>query len=349
MNTDRPGIEPTLFPRGVADPPGRVGYICNAAEGIDAIDLATGALLWSSAAGSRPLIVAGKRLAAMARVKAMPNVLQVVVLDVTQNGQLLQSAEPILLPPQIDLFAASAEEFKLHVQLADNDLLLSWEIRTSYRGGAPPSQETLQAETSDTAGSARVNLTSGKVTLQPFSPTAQTAAAQTFLPVTGEPYLRGGAQLSEPWSVDDHLAILILESAGKGSALQLQHWSVGENPALLQSFPLLEGAAFAAQVSLDGQHLLVHRDPLPKRDPNWHIFAAETGQLIAKTPSEPETQEVQLLGMRMFYTTATLQGKGRKAQSVQLALYARDLDTGEDLWQYPIEMRRTSPPAALRA
>lgn len=355
MSTNNPVIDPILFPRGIADPEGRAGYVWHLREGIDAIDLANGALLWRTSVASRPLLVVNNTLIAQARVKGMPNALQVVVLDRTQSGRLLLTSEPVVFPVRISIFSAAEEEFRLQPRVDGDDLLLIWEAHTRYRGGAPPSPRAVQQATTDTAGLVRVNMGTGAVAMLPLPPAMRSpdlTALSTALPIESAPYQLGATFHNEPWRVDERLAAVIIEpteqkltekkSTEKKPALVLQHWSVSENPTLLQSTKLLEGAAFIVALSLNRQYLFVHRDPLPKRDANWHVFSAQSGQAVAKTPHDAETQEIQVLNEQMFYTVATPQGRDRA--TLQIEVRARTLATGELLWRYVIDLQESAPP-----
>ena len=71
-----PITEPVYFPRGAADPAGRIGYLA-VESGVLAVDLSAGRELWRSDQAQRPLLVAGERLAA-ARLGDDP---RVVLLD----------------------------------------------------------------------------------------------------------------------------------------------------------------------------------------------------------------------------------------------------------------------------
>src|ERR1700736_6055757 len=84
------------LPCGVADPGGRTGFISNPGGGIDAVDLATGDLLWNVDEAKRPALADGGRLFAWAPVK--DNGLRVAVFDRTRNGRRILESEPATFP-----------------------------------------------------------------------------------------------------------------------------------------------------------------------------------------------------------------------------------------------------------
>src|SRR5689334_20206779 len=89
---DFPPIGPRELPGGgVASPDGKVGYFPSAAGGIDALDLAKGAVLWSSKDASQPLLATESRLFA----RSSAGGLRVVALDVGNNGKRVFETQPV--------------------------------------------------------------------------------------------------------------------------------------------------------------------------------------------------------------------------------------------------------------
>src|SRR5207244_1307009 len=96
------GTTPLLFPGGVVDEAGARAYIIDAQHDLDALDLATGRVLWTAPA-MRPLAVVDGRLVAWSRVK--PNAVRVVVLD-ERTGKPLVESEPIVFPEWVVIIPA---------------------------------------------------------------------------------------------------------------------------------------------------------------------------------------------------------------------------------------------------
>jgi hypothetical protein len=154
---------PKLLPgKGVAGPDGKVGYVPNPAGGIDALDLATGKVLWQSTDANRPLAATATRLYAQAPVKDRANLVRVIGIDAA-NGKRLLESEPVGFPDWVSVAAAYGRSFTSSARLEGNNLLYSWEARAFYAGGARPSPEKERRERRDAAGTARVDLDSGKV------------------------------------------------------------------------------------------------------------------------------------------------------------------------------------------
>src|SRR5262245_30992392 len=85
------------MPGGGADAEGKVGFVTGVAGGIDALELATGKVLWSSKLAQRAVAVDGKCLLTLATVSDKKNALQVVTLDAT-DGTKLAVSEPVKFP-----------------------------------------------------------------------------------------------------------------------------------------------------------------------------------------------------------------------------------------------------------
>ena len=155
---------PIAFPGGVADPAGRVAYVAHATGGIDALNLETGEVRWSTDAASRPLLGLDDRLVCQAFVKGRKNALQIVVLDAARGGVLLRS-EAATLPDWVDV-TTRGEAFACSVRAEGDTLLYRWEGHARYRGGAPPPPEVLARATKDAAGAARISLSTGRVEVE---------------------------------------------------------------------------------------------------------------------------------------------------------------------------------------
>ena len=149
------------FPRGVADPQGRAGYIANAAGGIDAFDLQAGTLLWSSDAGARPLLTFDDRLAALAAVEGRRNAFRIVILD-THSGRVSLTADPFELPEWVTV-GADGESFRIRAELHGEALRVAWSAQARYRGGANPPPQVLRQANKDAAGAIRIDLRTGRV------------------------------------------------------------------------------------------------------------------------------------------------------------------------------------------
>lgn len=220
------------FPRGVAEPAGTSGYMTNASDGISAVDLVTGKVLWSTSEAARPLLVVGNRLAALRLLKA--NALQVVILDVTRNGTAAVVSEPIVFPDWVRVGVQNNEDFAVHARSHTDALLLDWEAHAFYRGGAAPSPKVLQQSTKHAAGTAQINLDTGRVTMLPLHGNRQplSTAPQFSVRPTPEPGAR------EVCAVGPRVYYLVDELVGKRERRTVLKAREAESGELLWELPL---------------------------------------------------------------------------------------------------------------
>ena len=173
-----------LMPRhlsggGVADPAGKTGFFPNTSGGIDAIELATGKVLWSSKDAHRPLLATDDRLFVQA---GKSNTVRVLALDTSKEGKRVLESPPIALADWVSVEVAYGRSFRSGVRADDKHVWLSWEARAFYAGGARPPPEVEKRARKVASGVARVDLETGKVQAL----TEEQITAGKFLPVPGE-------------------------------------------------------------------------------------------------------------------------------------------------------------------
>jgi len=340
--------QPAFLPRGVAEPGGRTGYVTNASAGIDAIDLLTGELLWSTEVASQPLLVFDDRLAAQRSMKAKPHVLEIVVLDVTQQGKLVLTSDPVVFPDWVSVTPGTEESFAYQVFLDHRHLILEWHAHARYRGGAAPPPHILEQATKDAAGTARINLETGEVDMLPHPRKAAAPLPDGLQEVTSRPYLAGSAWQTDPWVVGKKLCALVSEESEGRGALYLKTWDVSTGQAH-EPILLVADNALVPYVTPDGRYLFIHQElppaPQPAEPQAWWVFSVETGQRLAQLAYEPGTQQPCVVGARVYYL---IEGPPAPVTSGGSILKARELTSGQLLWERPLQARRVSKPPALR-
>jgi len=144
-------ISPVLMPGpGVADPAGKVGFFPSKTGGIDALDLASGKVLWTSKEANRPLLASRDRLFAQKNLDKA-NQIRVVVLDASDGKRVLES-EVIAHPYWVSVSVAYGLTYRSSARLDINALWLCWEGHAFYAGGAPPPPEVAKAARKDAEG-----------------------------------------------------------------------------------------------------------------------------------------------------------------------------------------------------
>ena len=344
--------QPVFLPRGVADPGGRTGYVTNAAGGIDALDLLTGEQLWSTAVGSRPLALVGNRLAAQRPRQEKTNALEIVVLDVTQQGTLVLISDPVVFPEWVSVAPATEESFTYRIFIDDHHLLLDWHARGRYQGGAAPPPQILAQATQDATGTARIHLETGQVEMLPHTPHAAAHLPEGLQHVTSRPYLAGSSWQTEAWIASKKLSAFVSKESEGREALYLMTWDVSTGQAH-EPILLVTGKALVPYVTPEGRYLFIHPEvppaPQPAENQAWWVFSAETGQPLATLSYEPGAQEACVVGARVYYL---VEGPSPPLASggavLPRTLKARELASDQVLWERPLQGRRVSKPPPLR-
>jgi hypothetical protein len=162
---------PISLPGGVTDTSGKVGYLSKPKGGMVAIDLEKGKILWETKEASRPLVVSGKRLVALAADEKKPNNCRVLVLDTEARGKQLLKSDAMTLPNWAAIGTGldrptsfgygRLEGFQVRSHLAKDTLIVRWWADEWSGGGARPPRRTNYA-----AGVARIHLNTGKVEMK---------------------------------------------------------------------------------------------------------------------------------------------------------------------------------------
>jgi hypothetical protein len=317
--------DPVLFPGGVADPDGRAGYVEDGA-GIIALRLRDGEPRWRTERATRPLISDGERLAAAVLPPPVPNVLEVVVLDAAR-GEPVVVCEPAALPEWVRVAPLDRAAFAMSPSLEGSRLRLEWEAHARYGGGAPPPPHVRREAERDAEGVLEIDLESGAVSPLPAARRENAGDAVRRPPLDAgdptEPWLADSAAVRLVWDVNDGEQKLALETSASPAA---------RGGALVE---LAHGEGLVAQVTRDGRHVFVHREPAPAGEP-WLVFSARTGQRVVTLPHDPGARSPAILANRVYYL---LEGP-----EPARALRARELQSGTLAWELPLAARRASPP-----
>lgn len=128
----------TLRDGVVVDTARSVAYVMHPQGGIQALDLRRGTALWHSAAGERPLALAGNLLVAQAKPGANGE-LRIVALGV--RGGLLSSKAEIRMPEGVRAEVAETLQQNFHVTAmpSQDGVLIAWE--TEELSGLPAHRE----------------------------------------------------------------------------------------------------------------------------------------------------------------------------------------------------------------
>jgi len=329
-----------LLPCGVADPGGRTGFVANSHGGIDAVDLATGELLWEVDGAKRPALADDDRLFAWAPVKT--NGLRILAFKRTEGGRRLLESEPVVFPDWVQVEEGPGHSFTTHWRLEKGRLILDWEARAWYSGAhATPDADAKARRFAE--GQARIDLETGKAAAVPV----EQADAPLRLPKELEK-----AVFRWQGPVGAAHAALVLDGSAGQQRLSLWTWDAEKTQAPKE---LLAGNHLRTLPTLDDRFLWLREvAPNPDQEPGpderkkygWSIFSVDGGERVAQVPYEAGTEGVAVVGPRAYCLVAgAFKGPLNKAFVRPRSLKAFDLKTGKPLWEHPVEGKSCLPPA----
>ena len=265
-----------MLPCGVADPGGRTGFVANAHGGIDAVDLATGDLLWDVDAAKRPALAEDDRLYAWAPVHG--NGLRVTAFDRAKGGRPLLESEPVVFPDWVNVEDGPGQSFTGRWRFDKGRLILDWEARAWYSGAHPTPQAEANARR-QAEGQVRIDVETGKV---------ETAAAEQPAAPPSPPKDLEKAVVRWQGAAGDAQAALVLEEAEGRQTLSLWSWDAAK---VNEPKELLTGKRLLALPTIDERFLCL-RDASPSPDQGegpddrgrygWSIFVADGGDRLAQ-------------------------------------------------------------------
>jgi len=172
-------VAPVLLPGGVTDAAGAIGYLTvPGGDGLVAVDLETGKVLWQTKDANQALVVDGNRLVARS---GRDNRLRVVVLDTTAKGKRLLETEPLELPAWAEVarpwtYQNRSQTFAVGGRVVTGNLELNWSAYKSYFSGAASSA----GKQATASGRARVDLETGKIEVFPAVKGEEPAEKKSF-------------------------------------------------------------------------------------------------------------------------------------------------------------------------
>lgn len=336
-------IHPLFLPRGVAEPTGKIGYIVNETDGIEAIDLSNGRTIWTSSEASYPLLATSNWLVAQKMLSNQSNTFQIAKLDTDRKGSLLVLSEPIVFPEWVSVQPPNDEDFSFKVHASTDNLFLDWQAQSRYRGGANPPSYVLQQSTREDRGTVRVDLKSGKVEMLPPK------ERRTVQPKEASFEEQFG---SGWWIAGQNLAVLVWEESQGQQVLQLKTRRRLPNHRVENVVELARGKALVSYVTPDGCYILVHPDASKQlrsvQKQPWWIFSAETGHLLAKLNYEFGTKAASILNSKIYYLVEEeTNSTDRSTTLLRSILRSKDLSTKKLLWEHLLQEKPAQQPPPL--
>ena len=146
----------------IVDPGPGVIYLMNPEGGIDAIEVASGKLIWRSTTAAKPLLPFDDRLVAQAEAHAGDRVLPIVVMNTAAHGEpLLSATVPLPSPAFASIDDAMGSSFTADASLSSGELEIIWRFTPRPNLGRPGPAP------SEIVGAARIDLKTGQVQVLP--------------------------------------------------------------------------------------------------------------------------------------------------------------------------------------
>jgi hypothetical protein len=320
----RPGV--------VVDPAAGRLYMMNPQGGIDAVEIASGKLLWTTAAAAKPLAAYDHRLAAQAEQSRGSNGLPIALLD-TRSG-LVESTITVpaasgAMPSINDGMGSSST---LEASFGQQGLLIWWTLASREISGILSAEPPPEHKNS---GAALIDLTTHRVTIL----TAAQAAAKinSVRPSAKAPRLTGTEALYFlPQQVDGFFVSLTLGPSDAGTPVTLRRWSANTR-APLPDVDLGHGYA-AWAVSADNACFLITKiatgNVVGSTDYLWVIYALASGERLADIRlAQPATTFFVRNGLLVYSVTPRAFRRSGSWQRDPLQLRAVSLKSGDEIWR----------------
>jgi hypothetical protein len=329
-----------LRPGVIVDAGRGVVFVMNQDRGIDADDLSSGRLLWSTTIAAKPLLAFDDRLVAQAEAHNA-GTLPIVVLNARTGGDPVFGAA-VPLPVGVSAFIDDqlGTQFSVTARTEPAALFVSWRstrtvISGVYRPGAPQTQES--------RGAAQIDLKTGQVHSLKAN---ELVESRDQWPVTVQHLLESRALQAPPWRAGG----FVVAAESRGDRIVLGRWD-GASGQVLSGIELEPG--FSIVFASGDDRLILTRKPIGA-DPatgwqnyEWAIYSLETGQQVAKIRMLISAAPFFIWHSILVYESRPYGRRINGAWTEEpLELRAVDLKTGAEAWKIRLRdtVYREQPP-----
>ncbi len=315
--------------RGViVDPGSERLYLMNPQGGIDALELASGKLLWTASAAGRPLAAFDDRLAAQAEPARGSRSLPIALLSTKDGGRIDPSiAVPMpagVMPPSID--NRLGFESSVDARAEQDGLLIWWAVTSRQISGLPR-----PASVRNDSGAALISLrTYRATTLAPEQARARLRSATS----SATPRLTGTEGLYfPPQQAAQFFVSVKLGPASAGQPAVLKRWSADSGKPLPDTD--LGPGYVVSSVSAD-QSLFLAVSKASTTGPGylWSLYAIASGERVAEARLSDSAQPFFVWHSILIYQAApTSRSAGGNRVEEPLALSGLNLKTGAQIWK----------------
>jgi hypothetical protein len=324
-------------------------YLMNLQRGIDAVDLSSGKLLWSTTNAARPLLLDGRRLVAQAESAAPGNRFRIVVLDAQDAGKLLLETT-VQLPKDVKVAIDDAlgTTFHTSARLHEDKVVISWQYSEREISGA---QLGPNANVRVTAGAVRIDLKTGHT--DTLRPDQVTPIPETQLPDNVARLIKLGT-LPEPlWQVGNVLGAIERTRVKGEQRTILRRWD-SDTGRPMPEVVLFDAELTFRYTSADGRHLLASkRLDSDKTHWGWRIYSLETGKQAAEVRNTSPAAWFFITASSLILEVPPTGGISNSGLVIDqpFRLRAIKLETSNELWEWPFRdtaYRGPHPPRLTR-
>jgi hypothetical protein len=318
-----------LLPGVVLDRSHPAIYLMRPDQGIDAVDPASGALLWSSREAAKPLLVYGDLLVAQTEPDRADNL---GIAFLSRSDGTVRLAMDVPLPEGVTGSVANGlgTQFDVWAVVRQGRISIGWESVKRWVKPIPPRQRD-----------ALETRLKGGVLIDLLAKTTTRIAAPPR-PVLPRPRLAmDDAPTGEGVRTDGVFATTHMVRNAGSQRLVLQRWSTGTG-ALLEEVTLFAGDYHLRLPSADGQHLMVSREAT-RSGPDGYtllIFSLASGKLLGKIESQRSHAFFYVLGSTLFYESLPFFHRAVDGDDEIVfesrKLCAVDLANDAVLWERPV-------------
>jgi hypothetical protein len=306
----------------------------NPRGGIDVVDLASGRLSWTTARAAKPIILAGDLLIAQADISDQRNRLRLVGLDILRGGELMFEAN-IELPPGVGVSIDDGlgTSFRTDAWIHGKFTIISWTFSELYVGGSPP--KDTGSPVRKVTGSVQIDPKTGESSL--LIPDETPPPARPGVPGSIARQTASSALSGPLWIAGNVVATTkrIPGNCEKGIALVRWNCATGESLPDVKLF----GADYTLRYpSANQKHLLASKVDYATQPPwHWLIFSIDSGERVAEINMKSPGARFFIWRNQLIYESPPQRRLvAEEWVDDPLRLRAIDLESGNELWNWPI-------------
>jgi len=216
----------------VIDPARPVAYVMTPERGVAAVDLQSGAKIWTSTAAAKPLAVAGDRLIAQVEASTATNRLEIAALDVREHGTV-RARNATTLPSGVRVAVGQTPEGKFTStgRAEGTKVLVAW----SWLPEPTRAMQEKSERQHDTKGSRSATPTTGALRVNPSTGAVERVATAPSVPpasstwlMHGESSLAAVAGKGTQYASADGQHVLVSERIADDRSWEKYRWTVFE-------------------------------------------------------------------------------------------------------------------------